>query len=303
MLRLIAQAKINWSLDILGTVQDEYKCSDGAVSPYQGYHLMDMLMESVSLADELILAPRDEGLTLEVSGTPVPAGEDNLVLRAARALHSRLGGNAGAHITLNKRIPTGAGMGGGSADAAAVLVGLNQLWNLSASDSELRNVALSIGADVPFMLKGGLARVGGIGEQVTPLRPARGASLVVVQPCQPLSTREVFAAYDGLASIRRPDTPRAEAALLMRDYPALCATAGNVLAQASEQARPQISEAVAALQALGADFATMTGSGSAVFGAFVSETAAKAAYAVLKKRWRRCWLTETASEGVSVTEN
>lgn len=300
MLRLAARAKINWSLDILGTVVDEYKHPGLPASPYQGYHLMDMLMESVALADDLTLQKQDQGLTLQVSGVPVPAGEDNLVLKAARALQSRFGIGSGAHITLVKHIPTGAGMGGGSADAAAVLVGLNQLWCVGASDTELQSIALTIGADVPFMLKGGLARIGGIGEKLMPLRPESGAALVVVQPCQPLSTREVFAAFDGLAGIKHPDTLRAQAALLMRDYAALSTTACNVLAQASQRARPQIGEAVAALQALGASFASMTGSGSAVYGAFASESAAQAAYGALKKRWRRCWQTATASEGVSI---
>ncbi len=289
MLRLTARAKINWSLDILGARED-------------GYHLMDMLMESVALADELTIAYQDEGLSLLVSGADVPVGEDNLVLKAARILQQSFGGNDGARITLTKRIPTGAGMGGGSADAAAVLLGLNRLWDVGASASGLQNAALMVGADVPFMLTGGLSRVGGIGEMITPLQAERRAALVVVQPCRPLSTREVFAAYDTLKGVRRPDTARAEAALLTRDYATLSATAGNVLAQASEQARPQIAEAVAALQALGADFATMTGSGSAVFGAFASEANANEAYRLLKRRWRRCWLTETASEGISITE-
>jgi 4-diphosphocytidyl-2-C-methyl-D-erythritol kinase len=193
-------------------------------------------------------------------------------------------------------------MGGGSADAAAVLLGLNRLWGVGASPNGLQSVALMVGADVPFMLAGGLARVGGIGDAITPLRPLHRATLVVVQPCLPLSTREVFAAYDARSGVRHPDTARAEAALLARDYASLSATAGNVLAQASERARPQIAEAVAALQATGAHFATMTGSGSAVFGAFTDENAAQTAYRTLKKRWRRCWLTETAEEGITITE-
>ncbi len=289
MLRLTARAKINWSLDILGIRSD-------------GYHEMDMLMESVALADELTFLPA-ETLTLTAQGTAVPAGESNLIMKAARALQAATGCRSGAQVALTKRIPTGAGMGGGSADAAAALIGLNRLWHTGLPDAELREIGLSVGADLPFMLWGGLARVGGIGEVLLPRVPSGKASLVVVQPCLPLSTKEVFSAYDSLRGVRHPATDRAEAALLARDFQTLSTAAGNVLAQASEAARPQIAEAVAALYALGAPFASMTGSGSAVFGAFYNTEAALAAYRQLKKRWRRCWATETAAEGITlVTE-
>ena len=169
MLRLTARAKINWSLDILGIRSD-------------GYHQMDMLMESVALADELTLLPA-ETLTLTAQGTAVPAGEDNLIVKAARALQTATDCHGGAQFVLTKRIPTGAGMGGGSADAAAALVGLNRLWNTGLTEAELRAIGLSVGADVPFMLGGGLARVGGIGEALSSARPVlqsiagRGATM------------------------------------------------------------------------------------------------------------------------------
>ena len=289
MLRLVARAKINWSLDILDKRSD-------------GYHRMDMLMESVSLADELTISPA-ETLMLAVRGTAVPEGDGNLIMKAARALQAATGCAKGARIALVKRIPTGAGMGGGSADAAAALAGLNRLWNSGLTVPELRAIGLAAGADVPFMLTGGIARVGGIGETILPLESPAMVPLVVVQPCQPLSTREVFAAYDALGTVRHPDTARAKAALLGRDFASLAEAAGNVLAPVSEAARPQIAEAVAALHALGAPFACMTGSGSAVFGVFGSRAEALAVYRLLKKRWRRCWVCETAEEGVSFACN
>ena len=288
MLRLKARAKINWSLDILGTRED-------------GYHWMDMLMESVDLADELTFTPADT-LHLTLDTDALSGGEDNLICKAARALQAATGTTQGAHITLRKRIPMGAGMGGGSADAAAAMIGLDRLWGTGLTAEALANIGLAIGADVPFMLKGGLARAGGIGEELVPLAPARPAQLVVVQPCPPLSTREVFQAYDGLAKVAHPATDPAQAALLLRDYPTLTHTAGNVLAQAAEAARPQIAEAVAALAALGAGFAGMTGSGSAVFGAFVDAGTAQQAYHMLHKRWRRCWCTHTEVEGITFLE-
>jgi 4-diphosphocytidyl-2-C-methyl-D-erythritol kinase len=286
MLVLHARAKVNWTLDILGMLPN-------------GYHRMDMLMSAVELADELTLEPT-QSLTLSVDRNPTLQTDDNLVLQAAFALRRETGCKLGAKCALDKRIPIGAGMGGGSADAAAALLGLNQLWNLGLTLAELQKIGFTIGADVPFLLAGGFARVGGAGEEISVRPQLAPFPLVIVQPCLPLSTREVFMAYDMLPFIKRPNTDAAERALLSGDLSALNNSAGNVLQQASESLRPQITEAHAALTACGAEFSTMTGSGSAVFGAFETEYAAKQAYGNLRKRWRKCWLTRVSPEGASI---
>ena len=284
MLRLHARAKINWTLDIVGLRQD-------------GYHQMDMLMESVELADTLDIRESDT-IQLSIAGNECLSNVDNLVLRAALALRQSVGCAGGASLSLTKRIPVGAGMGGGSADAAAALIGLNAFWHAGKNLSELQEIGLTLGADVPFLLQGGLARVGGIGEEIHPLPQAKTATLLVIQPCQALSTRAVFQAYDAMPSPRHPDTERAQQALLIRDYAVFSGAAGNVLEAASAAYRPQIAEAVETLRAVNADYAAMTGSGSAVFGAFADEAEAWKAYRLLHKRWRRCWLTKTASQSV-----
>ena len=286
MLRLLAHAKINWSLDIVGIRPD-------------GYHLMDMLMESVGLADELTLAPAPV-LAAYIEGNASLSAQDNLVMKAARALQNVCKCTAGAEIHLLKRTPVGAGMGGGSADAAATLAGLNRLWSLNLSTEELQQISLPLGADIPFMLAGGLARVGGIGEVIHTLPVPKAVSLVIVQPCQALSTREVFAAYDTDTHMHHPQTDIAQEALRSRDFAMLSRAAGNVLQYASERKRPQIGEAIAVLDACGAAFATMTGSGSAVFGAFAGSAEAQAAYRLLHKRWKRCWLTQTVADGIEM---
>lgn len=286
MLRLQARAKVNWTLDILGVRKD-------------GYHRMDMLMESVELADELTLETADR-LSLVVDGGPEVPTEENLAWKAAQALAARTVYEGGAMMRLTKHTPSGAGMGGGSADAAAVLVGLNRLWHTALDMPALCELGFTIGADVPFLIGGGLARVGGIGEALAPLPPPPAAELVIVQACQPLSTRAVFAAYDALPHPQHPGTDGAQAALLARDYEALGACGSNALQKAAESARPQIAEANAALYALGALYASMTGSGSAVFGVFAGAAEAEAAWRRLRKRWRRCWHTRTAGEGVVV---
>ena len=279
MLCLKARAKINWTLDILGRRAD-------------GYHQMDMLMQSVRLADTLWLEESDR-LTLEDAGqgfrteagdgeacaAPVPFDERNLAVKAARALQKAAGIQKGARMRLRKEIPSGAGMGGGSADAAAALIGLNRLWNLPFSTDELERIGLTVGADVPFLVRGGLCRAEGIGEKLTSLTPAPQGWLVLWQPCGGLSTGEIFSAFDRTLpeKLARPQTLRAQQALLTGDWAALAVSMKNVLEGVSVEKRPELNRALRRLEALGALRAMMTGSGSVVYGLFDSEAAARAA--------------------------
>lgn len=285
-IRIHANAKINWSLDITGQRPD-------------GYHLMDMLMQPVTLHDVVTLDSAD-ALTLTTSGSPLlPPDESHLALRAARALQQHTGCTRGAAIHVDKRIPVGAGMGGGSADAAAVLWGLNQLWDLHLTPDALEAIGLTLGADVPFCLRGGLTRTRGIGEQMTPLPCARTWSMVVIQPCEGLSTGEVFRAYHQQDTVLHPATDDAAAALAAGDLARLAQSVGNVLQPVSEDMRPQIAQAIAALKAHGADLTLMTGSGSAVFGVFSRDDQAQHAYAALRARWERTWLCATCHDSLT----
>jgi len=305
MLCLKAHAKINWTLDILGTRPD-------------GYHLMDMLMQSVAMHDTLWLEEADtllledaaqtqnadDGVDADsLSSEAVTNDENNLVFRAARKLREYCHVQKGARMRLKKNIPSGAGMGGGSADAAAALRGLKELWQLDISEEELLRLGLSLGADIPFMLTGGLARVGGIGEQIVPLSPVPTVHLVMLQPCGGLSTREVFGAFDALdpQSLARPDTDAAQRALLSGNFASLAPAMNNVLEGVSIQARPAIGEAARALEELGAVRGMMTGSGSVVYGVFQSRETAQAAAATLRSiaqsnGWGDVWTTCTLGE-------
>jgi len=284
-MRLTARAKINWTLDIVGQRAD-------------GYHLMDMLMQPVTLADEVILLPADE-ITLTTGGSPLlPADQKHLAYRAAMALKRHTGYPGGAAIHVEKRIPVGAGMGGGSADAAAVLVGLNRLWGLNLSTAELEAIGLTLGADVPFCIRGGLTRTTGIGEVMENLPCGQTWPLVVIQPCEGLSTKEIFTAYHEGVVDARPDNDAAAAALACGDASALSAAMANVMQPVSEQRRPGIGEAIGALAEHGAFAARMTGSGSAVFGAFADADSAAQAYKALRPRWERTFLCETCLESV-----
>lgn len=284
-MRIAARAKINWTLDIVGKRED-------------GYHLMDMLMQPISLADDITLLPQEE-LTLSVSGFPrVNPGPENLALRAAVLLKQATDYTGGASIHVHKRIPVGAGMGGGSADAAGVLAGLNRLWGTGLTQAELETLGLQLGADVPFCLRGGLQRAQGVGELLTPL-PCGGLYwLVVIQPCPGLSTKEVFSRFSLEACEGKPDTQGAAEALAQGDWRRLCACLGNVLQAVSAELRPEISEAITALRAQGAAGAWMTGSGSAVFGLFTSAPAARAAAQSLRPRWRSTCMSHTCMESI-----
>ena len=284
-LKIQARAKINWTLDVVGVLPN-------------GYHDLDMLMQSVTLCDQMTMEDAD-ALTLSVrmGGGYVPADESNLVLRAARALQAHTGCTKGAAITLRKYIPVAAGMGGGSSDAAAALKGLNVLWGLGLSDDALEEIGLMVGADVPFCIRGGLQRAQGVGERLT--------HIVAFQPCRVLSTKEVFTALheDGIRDEDRPDNEAAQRALQNGDVRLLGRSLGNVLEPVSRRLRPDIDKAIREIEAAGAVGARMTGSGSAVFGVFLHAGACRKAAQELQKTYPACRMMRTAECGVVIAED
>lgn len=280
------RAKINWTLDITGVRED-------------GYHYMDMLMQPVSLCDYVTI--RDsEKIELYMTGFPrIRADESNIAMKAALLLKEKTGSSKGAAITVEKHIPVGAGMAGGSADAAAVLAGLNKAWQLGLSYGELAEIALSVGADVPFCLKGGLVRAKGIGEQIESIPCKNLYWLVVVQPCRGLSTKEIFAEWTD----RGPNPPKndmAQETLENGNIRQLTDCLGNVLQPVSEKICPEIHEAVLGLREQGAITALMTGSGSAVYGVFINAGAARKAAAVLRRRWNKTFMCHTCRESMLI---
>lgn len=284
-MNMLARAKINWTLDITGQRTD-------------GYHLMDMLMQPVTLCDLVTIEPA-ETLMLTCGGEPyLPPDEKHLAMRAARALQMAAGCEQGAHIHVEKQIPVGAGMGGGSADAAAVLVGLNSMWGLGLSRERLEEIGLTLGADVPFCIRGGLTRTTGIGETMENLPCGGEWPLCVIQPCEGLSTGAVFKAYHAKEKPVSPDNDKAAAALAAGDLTELAKHLRNVLQPVSEDFRPEIRQAIDALKGLGATAALMTGSGSAVFGVFEEEADAQAAADALRQRWPKCWVCRTCEKSI-----
>ena len=251
-----APAKINWGLDITGIRED-------------GYHLVDLLMQTVSLSDILTVIP-NETLSLTLSGE-LPFSEDNLVLQAARLLRKVTGCTKGAQIHLDKHIPFGAGLGGGSSDAACALTLLNQFWELGLQKKELHAIAACLGADVPFFLYGGLARCTGIGTELETLPLPSTWYLTLVQPEAVSHTGQVYKAFDRLCpeEIRHPDS---EGILRILHMPPdasllseLAASMENVLTAPAVHLYPEIGICLSAMQATGSVCNAMTGSGSVIF--------------------------------------
>ena len=255
-----AQAKINWSLDVCAGRDD-------------GYHELDMLMQRVDLSDVLTFE-RARFLTLTVNGRALPVGGRNLVMQAAQALNALMGKRFGARIALAKHIPIRAGLGGGSADCAATLIALDRLWDLRLPLSELLKIGRKLGADVPYCIAGGFARVRGMGEKITPLGEGERFPLGLLHVGRGLSTAQVFSEYDRVGRTLGLDNAALARAILARDLDGMARLCGNALEAPSISLMPEIGAALRALRALGARVARMSGSGSAVFGVF--RTAAEA---------------------------
>ena len=278
-MQIKARAKINWALEITGQRPD-------------GYHLLDGVMQPLALSDTLTME-ESPALSLTIEGSTLSAGEDNLILRAARALGAHAGVTAGARMHLVKRIPMGAGLGGGSADAAAALKGLNAFWQLNLPMETLLQIGVTLGADVPFCLMDAPMRAQGIGEILSPVSCKRTFPLVLIQPCEGLSTKEIFTAYHQKTP-KGGNVAEVVSALAEGDLSRMERHAVNMLETVSAEKKPILKTAIRHLYEQGAAFARMTGSGSVVFGAFEDDAAADAAFDVLSKQYPTCIRTETA---------
>ncbi|HLO78892.1 MAG TPA: 4-(cytidine 5'-diphospho)-2-C-methyl-D-erythritol kinase [Magnetospirillum sp.] len=271
-----APAKVNLYLHVTGRRAD-------------GYHLLDSLVAFAGVGDTLEIAPADT-LTLSVVGptaSALAADDDNIVLKAARALATRSGVACGARMVLTKRLPVAAGIGGGSADAAAALRGLSRLWGLTLPEAEMRALGLDLGADVPVCLAGRPMLMTGAGEGLAPAPALPPAWMVLVNPRRPLSTPAVFKARTGEfgAALPLTDTPA--------DAPALAAALArrrNDLTQPAITLEPAVAETLALIAAQpGCLLARMSGSGATCFGLFATEPEANAAAASLTSAQPAWW--------------
>ena len=276
-----AYAKLNISLDVTARRDD-------------GYHDMLMIMQTVSLCDELTITPERDGLVHALTSLPyVPGDRRNLAVRAALKFLELVGDEErGMKIAMRKSIPVGAGMAGGSADAAAVLRALNRAYGAPFTTEELCAAGETVGSDVAFCLRGGTALASGRGEILQPLPPLPPCCFVICKPDFSISTPELFQKLDGAKLCCHPDTEGLLAALKAQDLDALCRRMYNVFEDVPDRRMCTIRAAKGALLDCGALGALMTGTGSAVFGVFRDRKAADTARAALAGEYRFCCTAE-----------
>ncbi|NLH49442.1 MAG: 4-(cytidine 5'-diphospho)-2-C-methyl-D-erythritol kinase [Myxococcales bacterium] len=248
----LAPAKINLRLEIIGRRPD-------------GYHLLQSVMVPISLYDELTFSPAATGVQFTCSDPGLPTGDDNLVVRAAKAILSAASCSRGVKIHLDKNIPSAAGLGGGSSDAATTLMSVRDLFSLAISDERLHDLAAGLGADVPFFLYRSACLVEGIGEKVSKYTVASGLPVALIKPAEGLSTPRVYQALNWpLTHHRKAHNLPAS----LGDLHTVCAWLRNDLEAPAEALLPRIADGKKLLRDQGATGVQMSGSGPTIFGIF-----------------------------------
>ena len=280
---LEAPAKVNLALDILRRRPD-------------GYHDMDMVMQTVSLTDTVCVIEAGEGFALLAEGISLPPGKKSLEQRAAEAFFQKLERPMpGLTVHLTKRIPAYAGMGGGSADVAAVLRGLRALYAPELPLSALEEIGFTVGSDMPFCVRGGTCRAQGRGEILTDLIPLPACWFVICKPDFDIPTPSLFARVQPDALADRPDIPGMQEALAAGDLPAVAERVRNVFEDVLPPEDGEVFSIKTRLLELGALNAAMSGSGPTVFGLFDREKAARQAAEDLRNTYRQVFVACPAS--------
>lgn len=264
-MELKALGKINLGLDVLGKRPD-------------GYHDVRMVMQTIYLYDQITITKRKEpGIGLSTNLFYLPVNENNLAYRAAKLLMDEFEIRSGVDIFLEKHIPVAAGMAGGSSNAAAVLYGINRMFDLGLSTEELMKRGVSLGADVPYCIMRGTVLAEGIGEILTPLPPMPRCQIVVAKPPVSVSTKMVYEKIDSRRIVEHPDIDGIIEGLKEGDVTKIASRMGNVLEQVTVEEYPVIDKIKRLMNEGGAKGAMMSGSGPTVFGIFTEKSLAKKA--------------------------
>lgn len=264
-LTIQGMAKINLGLDVIRRRED-------------GYHEVKMVMQTLNLCDTLTIEKSDTpSITIQVGTAPLPADENNLIYKSANLLIQHCNLSQGISVSLQKEIPIAAGMAGGSTDAAATLLGMNQLFALGLSLEELQKIGVKIGADVPYCLQGGTALSEGIGEILTTLPAAPDCFVVVGKPEISVSTKYVYENLHANSLQYHPDIDGMVASITNKDLDGITKRMENVLETVTEKEYPVITDIKDLLKEKGAENALMSGSGPTVFGIFTEEERAREA--------------------------
>lgn len=266
-----AMAKVNLGLDVLRRRED-------------GYHEVRMIMQTVDLCDDLLFErTKQQGIVIETSQDGVPTDERNLVYKAADLLMNKYGVTGGLRVKLKKRIPMAAGMAGGSTDAAAAFVAVNELFELGLNRQELMELAVKVGADVPYCIMGGTALAEGIGEKLKALPDAPECTLLIAKPDIDVSTKFVYENLHADTLKEHPDIDGMLNAIYEQNLEGVAERLGNVLESVTVLEYPVIQELKDWMRAHGAENALMSGSGPTVFGIYREKSEALIACEALRK--------------------
>ncbi len=268
--QLKALAKINLGLDVIGRREN-------------GYHDVRMVMQTIYLYDDVTIRKTEEpGIIVKTNLSFLPVNEDNIAYKAAKMLIEEFGIEKGVEITLNKHIPVAAGLAGGSSNAAAVLVGMNQIFGLKLSQKDLMERGVKLGADVPYCVMRGTVLAEGIGEILSPLPPMPKCYILIAKPGINVSTKVVYEKLDSKPIENHPDIDAIIEGLEQKDIHKVAASLGNVLEAVTIEDYPVIEEIKDVMKKAGALNAMMSGSGPTVFGIFDDKKIAKEAKETIK---------------------
>lgn len=270
-IKLKALGKINLGLDVLGRRPN-------------GYHDVRMVMQTVYLYDQILLEKTDkEGISLKTNLFYLPVNENNLAYRAAKMLIDEFAIKEGVHISLEKHIPVAAGMAGGSSNAAAVLYGMNRLFQLGLTDQELMERGVKLGADVPYCIMRGTVLAEGIGEELTPLPAMPKCHVLLAKPPISVSTQKVYEKLDAQEVTKHPDIDGILLGLQTGDLKKITSSMGNVLENVTITEYPQIERIKDVMKEEGALNAMMSGSGPTIFGIYDDKILARRAAARIRE--------------------
>lgn len=270
-IKVKALAKVNLGLDVIRRRED-------------GYHEVKMIMQTVHLYDQLEIKKMTEpGIHITTNLDFLPTNENNLIYKAARLLQDTCGMQEGVAVDLQKHIPVAAGMAGGSTDAAAVLYGMNELFQLGLKRQDLMGLGVKIGADVPYCLMRGTALAEGIGEKLKSLPPMPKCPVLIAKPGIGVSTKFVYENLKLDEHTIHPDIDAQIAAIRKGDLKEVAAHMGNLLETVTIPEYPVIDEIKRCMMESGAINAMMSGSGPTVFGLFEDEATAQAAYETMRQ--------------------
>ena len=280
-MKIKAYAKINISLDIVGKRESD------------GYHLLKMIMQNIDLYDEISIEKQKEGITISCNKNYVPTDSRNLAYKAASLFKETYNIDDGVHIDIVKNIPVSAGLAGGSTDAAAVLKLMNKIFEVNASDEELMNIGLKLGADIPYCINGGTALCEGIGEKITTLQPFKDKILVLVKPSFGVSTKEVYKSFN-LDRVRvHPKTDKLIEAMENDDLYYVANNMKNLLENVTLRKHNILIKIKEEMNRYGAVGSMMSGSGPSVFAFFDDMLKAQRCYEKMKESYKEVFLTRT----------